>query len=137
MPVFIQSLEPRRLFSATPSQAVLDAMAKVQADQLLIKTDTAAFHAAMAATNAAFATAKAAALAAIKTSMGSGNPFGSFLGGLVNSVLSANRQVLKDAISAHTTELKANVAQWKVTHAADIQMLHTDIAALKAAKAAH
>jgi len=136
MSVFIQSLEPRRMFSATPSQAVLDATAKVQADLLQIKTDTAAFHAAITATNAAFATAKATALAAIKSSLGSNNPFGSLLGGLVNTVLSADRQALKDAISAHTAGLKADVAQWKVTHAADVQLLHTDMAALKVAKAA-
>jgi len=137
MSSFIESLESRQLFSGTPvtSQAVLDATAKVQADLLQIKTDTAAFHAAIVATNAAFATAKATALAAIKSSLGN-SPLGSLLGGLINTTLSAERQVLHDAIAAHTSGLKATVAAWKVTHAADIQTLHTDMTALKVAKAA-
>jgi hypothetical protein len=133
----IQSLESRRLFSAAPSQAVLDATAKVQADLLQIKTDTAAFHTAIAATNAAFGTAKSVALNAIKSDLGAGSPLGSFIGHIINTALATDRQVLHDAIAAHNTGLKADVAQWKATHLADLQTLHTDIAALHHAKTVH
>ena len=133
---FVQSLEPRRLFSAGPvnTQAVLDATAKVQADLAQIKTDAAAFHAAVALTNAAFATAKDTALAAIKADLG-GSPLGSFIGNLVNTALAADRQAFHDAIAAHNAGLKADVAQWKVAHLADLKTLHTDIVALHLAKA--
>jgi hypothetical protein len=133
----IQALESRVLFSATPSQAVVDAVAKVAADKTQIQTDLAAFHAGIGAANSAFATARAAAQAAIKQALGNSS-LSQLIGGLVDSVLAADRQALKDAVTAHTTALKSNLAAWNAAHAADLVTLHTDIAALHAAiKASH
>jgi hypothetical protein len=132
----IQSLESRCLFSATPSQAVLDATAKVVADKAQIVTDLAAFHAGIALANSALATAKSTALAAIRQELGSGL-LGGLIGGIVNTALAVDRQALKDAVTAHTAALKANVATWKAVHTSDLATLHTDLVALKAAKAAH
>jgi len=133
----IQALESRVLFSATPSQAVLDAVAKVAADKTQIQTDLAAFHAGIAAANSAFATAKSAALAAIKQALGN-SPLGGLLGGIIGSALDADKQALHDAVTAHKAALSTNLATWKAAHAADVLTLHTDIAALHAAiKASH
>ena len=133
----IQALESRVLFAATPSQAVLDAMAKVAADKTQLQTDLTAFHAGIAAANTAFDTAKSQALAALKQALGN-SPLGGLLGGIIGSAIDTERQVLHDAISNHTANLKSNVATWKAAHAADMTTLHTDITALHAAvKASH
>ena len=127
MSPFIQSLESRRLLSATPSQAVLDAMAKVQADIVQMHTNSDAFHTSIANTNSTFLTAKSAALAQLKADLAAKAS---------STVIAADRQAVKDAVTAHTAGLKTDVANWKTTHQNDITTLHTDIAALKAARAA-
>jgi hypothetical protein len=127
MSQFIQALEGRRLLSAAPpSQAVLDAMAKLSSDIMKFETDTVAFHTAVAATNSAFLSAKAADLAAIKSDLASHN----------GSQLAADRQKMHDDVLAHTAGLKTDVANWRATHQADIQTLHADVLALKQARAA-
>ncbi len=122
----IQSLESRRLLSATPSQAFLDALAKVQADIVQMHTDATAFHTSIANTNATFLSDKSTALAKLKADLAANAS---------STVIADDRQAIKDVVTAHTAGLKADVAAWKTTHQNDIQTLHTDMAALKAARA--
>ncbi len=125
----IQTLEPRRLLSATPSQAVLDAMAKVQADIVQMHTNADAFHTSVANTNSTFLAAKSAALAQLKADLAANSS---------STVIAADRQVMKNAVTALTASLKADVAAWKSTHQNDLTTLHDDIVALQQArKAAH
>ena len=126
---FIQALESRRLLSASPpSQAVLAAMAKLTADMTKFQTDAANFQASIAVTNSTFLTAKAAELAAIKADLADHN----------QQQLALDRQKLKNDVTAHTTGLKTDVANWKTTHQADMTTIHNDIVALQQArKASH
>jgi hypothetical protein len=126
MSQFIQALESRRLMSATPSPAMLAAIAKLETDIMKAQSDLTAFHTAVAATNATFLTAKAADLAAMKADLASKD----------QPQLAADRLKLHDDIAAHTAGLKTDVAGWIATRHADIQALHADVLAIRQARGA-